>query len=156
MGFMDWLEKSVEKDKLKAWDRLKDQYDSEEEWRTTRDYYLAHPEEFEKDGKVGAHKGLGRSGPKQALVDLLSTDDLDALLYDCAPGLTNQANTSYQLNQETVMRLKELRDKMATTEKYQEIKGRYDELQKHYQELKEERDQLIKALQNNSNKGLER
>lgn len=95
---------------------------------------------------MGAHAGIGRSGPKQALIDLLSTDNLDGLLYDCAPGLVNQANASYSLNRETIDRLKDVQAKLQKSEKYDELKGRYDILQQHYDELKKERDELIKSL----------
>lgn len=133
MGFMDWIHESVKAQE-------------EEDWKNvdpaTRAYYKDHPER-----RRGVHSTLGRSGPRQALIDLIGTDNMDALLHDCAPALTDQANASYVLNQETVDRLKALEEKLGDNEKYQELKGKYEALQEHYNELKEEREKLIELLQ---------
>ena len=163
----DWFERffgldeaSQRKDFDKFWDRpeMKAQFDSEEQWA-----YNKELEWKEKCGEApkgttvlpGVTEGLGRSGPKQVLVNSLGTDNLDALFHDCAPGLTQQANSTYQLTVSNAERLKVLYDKLDDS-RYQELKGRYDELQKHYEKLEKERDTLVQALVENKKAGIQR
>lgn len=159
MRFFGLDEASQRKDFDKRWDDpdIKAKFIDEAAW-------LEAKEEAWKNGDkdktiymtFGAHKGLGRSGPLQILVNSIGTDNLDALFYDCAPGLTRQANSTYELTLGNSQRLKRLCDKLDDDNRYQELKGKYDELQKHYDELKKERDTLVQGLVENAKAGRQR
>lgn len=159
MGLLDWLDdKRIEHSTKDMSEAEKKKYlwflnhpKARDHFSKTGDdsaYYHAHPEELPERGMVdiGVHHGIGRSGPRQALIDMISTDDLDGLLYDCAPGLVNQANRTQELSADTNHKMDLLREELKNNDNYKELEGKYNELQKHYDELKQERDMLIKAL----------
>lgn len=109
-------------------------------------YYAAYPEDRPQRVSIpvrGVHHGIGRSGPKQALIDLLSTDDLDGLLYDCAPEFIRQANQTYVLTEQIQQFLQE---HLQVLEDYRMLQGRYEELQQHYQTLQAEHQKLLQTL----------
>jgi len=80
------------------------------------------------------HKDKVGPAKKNALINLLCTDDLDEVFECCAPHLT-----------ETIY---EIRDKQANTADYYKLQGRYNELQKHYDELLKQYNNLNQTLQN--------
>lgn len=140
MGFWDWIDKSAKKIQ-------------EDDWKDVdpdlKNYYFTHPEAMaELQGKsTGGHKTTGTgSAAKNALVNMLTTSDLDALFAECAPAMTQKSDDAYNLNKENNIRLQEVQKILSEGKNYQELKGKYEELQKHYDELKKERDQLIQAL----------
>lgn len=153
-------EASERKDFDKFWDRpeQKAQFDSEAQWAYNKELAWKRKRgEIPNNATIlpGVTEGLGRSGPKQVLVNSIGTDNLDALFHDCAPGLTQQANSTYQMTVSNTERLKVLYDKLDDS-RYQELKGRYDELQKHYEEVKKERDTLVQSLVENAKPNLQR
>ena len=162
MRFFGLDEASQRKDFDKRWDtpKMKAKFIDEDAWLEAKEDAWQHHLRGDEDKTVymtlGAHEGLGRSGPLQILVNSIGTDNLDALFYDCAPGLTRQANSTYELTLGNSQRLKRLCDKLNDDNRYQELKGKYDELQKHYDELKKERDTLVQGLVENAKAGRQR
>ena len=88
----------------------------------------------------GPSTGSGQSSiTKKALINMISTADLDQVIADCAPELSN---TIYETNAKT----KQLIKMLEAERNYAELQGQYDELQKHYDELKREHDTLLNFL----------
>lgn len=88
----------------------------------------------------GPSAGSGQSSTtKNALINMISTADLDQVIADCAPALSN---TIYETNAKT----KQLIKMMESERNYAELQGRYNELQKHYDELKREHETLLNFL----------
>lgn len=89
-------------------------------------------EEAEQKQYCGAHV-------KNAILNMISTDNLDAVFNGCAPRLSNKIYGNSD-------KLDTLLESQAKIEQYDQLQGRYEELQKHYDELKAERDSLLKLL----------
>lgn len=76
---------------------------------------------------------------KIALLNMLSTDDLDQVFADCAPNLSS-AIYENNIKVNTVIQMLE------SKKEADELQGRYNELQKRYDELKAERDKLLEIV----------
>ncbi len=70
---------------------------------------------------------------------MLSTSDLDQVLADCAPALTQKI---YKMAAQADF----LQDQCKELKDYDELKGRYAELQQHYAELQDEYKKLVETL----------
>ena len=111
--------------------------------------YIKEKEEIrEYEAKERERKGLSpKFGPssknnattKIALLNMLSTDDLDQVFADCAPMLSNAIHEN-NVKVNNVLQILESRKEA------DELQGRYDELQKRYDELKAERDKLLEII----------
>lgn len=87
----------------------------------------------------GPASGAGNGGAtKIALLNMLSTSDLDQVLADCAPALTQKI---YKMAAQADF----LQDQCKELKDYDELKGRYAELQQHYAELQERYTELQKS-----------
>ena len=104
-------------------------FESKEEYAERRKQII---NEGEKKQYCGSHV-------KNAILNMISTDNLDAVFNSCAPRLSNKIYGNSD-------KLDTLLEAQSKIEQYDQLQGRYDELQKHYNELKEERDQLLKLL----------
>ncbi len=93
---------------------------------------LRFQKEHDKKQYCGAHV-------KNAILNMISTDNLDAVFNGCAPRLSNKIYGNSD-------KLDTLLESQAKIEQYDQLQGRYEELQKHYDELKAERDSLLKLL----------
>lgn len=78
-----------------------------------------------------------------ALINLINTSDLDQVMRECAPEQTNRLERIEFL-------VSSLMDKMADKQKFDELNGRYQELEKKYNALKNDYQELLKALPNSS------
>ncbi|WP_462393211.1 hypothetical protein [Mitsuokella multacida] len=88
----------------------------------------------------GPTPGSGNGGAtKIALLNMLSTSDLDQVLADCAPALTQKI---YKMAAQADF----LQDQCKELKDYDELKGRYAELQQHYAELQDEYKKLVETL----------
>ena len=88
----------------------------------------------------GPESGSGNGGAtKIALLNMLSTSDLDQVLADCAPALTQKI---YKMAAQADF----LQDQCKELKDYDELKGRYAELQQHYAELQDEYKKLVETL----------
>lgn len=76
---------------------------------------------------------------KIALLNMLSTDNLDQVLADCAPLLSEAVH-------ENKSKVNQILKILESRKEADELQGRYDELQKRYDELKAERDKLLEIL----------
>jgi hypothetical protein len=95
--------------------------------------------------------GSGNGGAtKIALINMLSTSNLDQVMAACAPAVTQAlfgAGNMAQANNLEIRDMKAQMDgKLATEQNYRELKGRYDELEKHYEELKGQYNQLVASM----------
>ena len=79
---------------------------------------------------------------KIALLNMLSTDDLDQVFADCAPNLSSAIHEN-NVKVNTVLQMLE------SKKEADELQGRYNELQKRYDELKAERDKLLELVAKN-------
>lgn len=88
----------------------------------------------------GPKQSSGNGGATQiALLNMLSTSDLDQVLADCAPALTQKI---YKMAAQADF----LQDQCKELKDYDELKGRYAELQQHYAELQDEYKKLVETL----------
>lgn len=78
-----------------------------------------------------------------ALINLINTSDLEQVMRECAPEQTNRLERIEFL-------VSSLMDKMADKQKFDELNGRYQELEKKYNALKNDYQELLKALPNSS------
>ena len=78
-----------------------------------------------------------------ALINLINTSDLDQVMRECAPEQTNRLERIEFL-------VSSLMEQMADKQKFDELNGRYQELEKKYNALKNDYQELLKALPNSS------
>lgn len=78
-----------------------------------------------------------------ALINLINTSDLDQVMRECAPEQTNRLERIEFL-------VSSLMEQMADKQKFDELNGRYQELEKKYNTLKNDYQELLKALPNSS------
>ena len=78
-----------------------------------------------------------------ALINLINTSDLDQVMRECAPAQTNRLERIEFL-------VSSLMEQMADKQKFDELNGRYQELEKKYNALKNDYQELLKALPNSS------
>lgn len=78
-----------------------------------------------------------------ALINLINTSDLDQVMRECAPEQTNRLERIEFL-------VSSLMEQMADKQKFDELNGRYQELEKKYNTLKNDYQKLLKALPNSS------
>lgn len=78
-----------------------------------------------------------------ALINLINTSDLDQVMRECAPEQTNRLERIEFL-------VSSLMDKMADKQKFDELNGRYQELEKKYTALQDDYQELLKALPNSN------
>lgn len=78
-----------------------------------------------------------------ALINLINTSDLDQVMRECAPEQTNRLERIEFL-------VSSLMEQMADKQKFDELNGRYQELEKKYNALKNDYQELLKALSNSS------
>lgn len=76
-----------------------------------------------------------------ALINLINTSDLDQVMRECAPEQTNRLERIEFL-------VSSLMEQMADKQKFDELNGRYQELEKKYNALKNDYQELLKALPN--------
>lgn len=76
-----------------------------------------------------------------ALINLINTSDLDQVMRECAPEQTNRLERIEFL-------VSSLMEQMADKQKFDELNGRYQELEKKYNALKNDYKELLKALPN--------
>lgn len=78
-----------------------------------------------------------------ALINLINTSDLDQVMRECAPEQTNRLERIEFL-------VSSLMDKMADKQKFDELNGRYQELEKKYNALKNDYQELLKEATNSN------
>ena len=78
-----------------------------------------------------------------ALINLINTSDLDQVMRECAPEQTNRLERIEFL-------VSSLMEQMADKHKFDELNGRYQELEKKYNALKNDYQELLKALPNSN------
>lgn len=78
-----------------------------------------------------------------ALINLINTSDLDQVMRECAPEQTNRLERIEFL-------VSSLMEQMADKHKFDELNGRYQELEKKYNTLKNDYQELLKALPNSN------
>lgn len=78
-----------------------------------------------------------------ALINLINTSDLDQVMRECAPEQTNRLERIEFL-------VSSLMEQMADKQKFDELNGRYQELEKKYNALKNDYQELLKALPNSN------
>lgn len=78
-----------------------------------------------------------------ALINLINTSDLDQVMRECAPEQTNRLERIEFL-------VSSLMEQMADKQKFDELNGRYQELEKKYNTLKNDYQELLKALPNSN------
>ena len=78
-----------------------------------------------------------------ALINLINTSDLDQVMRECAPEQTNRLERIEFL-------VSSLMKQMADKQKFDELNGRYQELEKKYNALKNDYQELLKALPNSN------
>ena len=78
-----------------------------------------------------------------ALINLINTSDLDQVMRECAPEQTNRLERIEFL-------VSSLLEQMADNQKFDELNGRYQELEKKYNALKNDYQELLKALPNSN------
>ena len=78
-----------------------------------------------------------------ALINLINTSDLDQVMRECAPEQTNRLERIEFL-------VSSLMEQMADKQKFDELNGRYQELEKKYNALKNDYQELLKTLPNSS------
>lgn len=78
-----------------------------------------------------------------ALINLINTSDLDQVMRECAPEQTNRLERIEFL-------VSSLMEQMADKQKFDELNGRYQELEKKYNALKNDYQELLKALLNSN------
>ncbi len=103
-----------------------------------REYYA---KERERKG-LSPHFGpssQNNATTKIALLNMLSTDNLDQVFADCAPNLSSAIHEN-NIKVNTVIQMLE------SKKEADELQGRYNELQKRYDELKAERDKLLEIV----------
>lgn len=128
MSILDWFDQ----DKLDA-AYMKDLEKRQRDEETIRKMKGLEP-------TYGPEPGSGNGGAtKIALLNMLSTSDLDQVLADCAPALTQKI---YKMAAQADF----LQDQCKELKDYDELKGRYAELQQHYAELQDEYKKLVETL----------
>ena len=128
MSILDWFDQ----DKLDA-AYLKEREKERRDAETIRKLRGLEP-------TYGPEPGSGNGGAtKIALLNMLSTSDLDQVLADCAPALTQKI---YKMAAQADF----LQDQCKELKDYDELKGRYAELQQHYAELQDEYKKLVETL----------
>lgn len=128
MSILDWFDD----EKLEARERKR-----KEEERDLEEF-LRKKKGLKKT--YGPKKSSGNGGATQiALLNMLSTSDLDQVLADCAPALTEKI---YKMATQADY----LQDQYQELKDYDELKGRYAELQQHYAELQDEYKKLVETL----------
>lgn len=91
--------------------------------------------------------GSGNGGStKIALINMLSTSNLDQVMADCAPAVTQALFGANNMTQANNMEIRGMKAQMATEQNYRELKGRYDELEKHYEELQSQYNKLVESM----------
>ena len=89
----------------------------------------------------------GNGGAVQnALLNMVSTSDLDQICANCAPKTTQTLYGAANMTKANNMELRAMKGELATDQQYRELKGRYDELERRYQELQEHAKQLTDIL----------
>lgn len=78
-----------------------------------------------------------------ALINLINTSDLDQVMRECAPEQTNRLERIEFL-------VSSLMEQMADKQKFDELNGRYQELEKKYNTLKNDYQELLKTLPNSN------
>ncbi|MCI7260806.1 MAG: hypothetical protein PT949_09105 [Selenomonadales bacterium] len=78
-----------------------------------------------------------------ALINLINTSDLDQVMRECAPEQTNRLERIEFL-------VSSLMEQMADKQKFDELNGRYQELEKKYTALQDDYHELLKALPNSN------
>ena len=78
-----------------------------------------------------------------ALINLINTSDLDQVMRECAPEQTNRLERIEFL-------VSSLMEQMAYKQKFDELNGRYQELEKKYTALQDDYQELLKALLNSN------
>lgn len=128
MSILDWFDQ----DKLDEMERKRKEKEKQDA-ETIRKMRGLKP-------TYGPPKSSGNGGATQiALLNMLSTSDLDQVLADCAPALTEKI---YKMAAQADY----LQDQYKELKNYDELKGRYTELKQHYTELQDEYKKLVNTL----------
>lgn len=128
MSILDWFDQ----------DKLDAAYMKDLEEKQKHEEFMRQKKGLEPT--YGPTPGSGNGGAtKIALLNMLSTSDLDQVLADCAPALTQKI---YKMAAQADF----LQDQCKELKDYDELKGRYAELQQHYAELQDEYKKLVETL----------
>lgn len=96
---------------------------------------------IENGGQKFVHMAGGMVA--SALINLINTSDLDQVMRECAPEQTNRLERIEFL-------VSSLMEQMADKQKFDELNGRYQELEKKYTALQDDYQELLKALLNSN------
>lgn len=93
----------------------------------------------------GGQKSVPMAGGMvaSALINLINTSDLDQVMRECAPEQTNRLERIEFL-------VSSLMEQMADKQKFDELNGRYQELEKKYNALKNDYQELLKEATNSN------
>ncbi len=128
MGLAKFL--GIDDESVKAYEKRKAEWikKSNEKYGTRYDSY-------------GPNGGSTMSTPtKIALINMLSTADLDQVIADCAPLLSSEIY-------KTGTKVDDIKSMMERAKEFDELRGKYDDLEKRYSELLAERDRLLGIIE---------